>query len=899
MHWIPVTIGLLIAGMTCAADASPGSNPLPGVEKYEVVKPRLINTILKKRDLSRSEIVYPDRVTYSVNVEGKDFILHLEKNGGLLVKNYSEIHYLENGTEVLTTPQFLDHCNYHGVIEGIKDSSVSISTCTGLRGILAAGSNVYLIEPLEGTQTGEHALYREQHLRLKRGSCSSRNFTLYDNGPKMAALYQPPVRRFAQTSQSTRYVELFLVVDNTEYKNFNRDLLRIRQRMIEVANHVDKLYKSLNIRVALVGLEVWTRSDKIAVSSNPDATLDNFLKWRGKELLLKKRHDNAQFVTGMSFEGSTVGLATKSAMCSYQSGGVNEDHNRNPIGLASTIAHEMGHNLGMSHDEDHTTCICDGSRKNNGGCIMAEKSGLVFPKSFSSCSHQELQKFLMSGMTDCLLNSPRSDELYGSPVCGNQFLERGEECDCGTVEECTNLCCNATTCRFKEGAKCADGECCQNCKIKPAGQVCRAARRECDLSDYCNGVSAQCSEDAFKMNGSPCSNGAGYCYNGECPTHQRHCVTLWGTGAMVAHDDCFQQNTRGDKYVHCRTAKTGYEACRQKDVKCGKMHCVGGNVFPVTQAKYELKLFRNKLCRVATLGENTESTADPGLVPSGTKCGDGMVCHSGYCQSILLYGSRNCSGKCNNHGVCNHKRECHCDPGWAPPYCLAQNGSLPTGNAVTIIILSVVLPFIILLILISGGLLYYKRCLMKRYISKIPTNRSPHGLSNPIFERKDRSNSKTAYPSNRSPRVKHSPLVTSSNDQRLQITVIPNRPPPQPPKPAPFKSFSTSNTANSQSPKPAPFKNSSTASFLQHKMEKPSEPCPVPPSKPVPSLRVPVRPPPPPVKPLPELKNKQVVKPTIQPPLPPVKPGFPAASSKRAQVGFKPKVALKPQNHQK
>ncbi|XP_043534817.1 disintegrin and metalloproteinase domain-containing protein 8a isoform X2 [Chiloscyllium plagiosum] len=829
MHWVLVTHVSLIVCSTYAA-CSPGSDPLPGVVKYEIVKPRFVDSILTKRDLSPSEIIHPEKVTYSVNLEGKEVYVHLEKNGGLLVDYYSETHYLENGTEVVATPQSLDHCNYHGVIEGINDSSVSISTCTGLRGALMAGSNVYLIEPLERTPTGQHALYRQEHLRVKRGSCSTRNLTLYDHGPKMAALYQPLGRRSAKASQSTRYVELYLVVDNAEYKKF-RDLLTIRQRMMEVVNHVDKLYRSLNIRVALVGMEVWTYSDKIAVSSNPDITLDNFLKWRRKELLLKKRHDNAQFVTGKGFEGTTVGLATKSAMCTSLSGGVNEDHSSNPLGLASTIAHEMGHNFGMSHDEDHTSyCRCSGSRESNGGCIMAEKTGPVLPESFSSCSHQELQHFLATRMTDCLLNSPRADELYGNPACGNQFLEHGEECDCGTVEECTNPCCNATTCKFKEGAECAAGACCQNCKIKSAGQLCRAAQNDCDLPDYCNGESAECSEDAFKMNGSPCSNGNGYCYNGQCPTHQQHCITLWGTGAMVAHDDCFQQNMRGDKYVHCKAFRNGYEACRSKDVKCGKIHCVGGNKFPITQAMYEVKLPRNKLCRIATLNEKSDSKTDPGLVPLGTKCGDGMVC--------------------------NHKRECHCDPGWAPPYCLTRNSSLSTGNAATIIILSVLLPFIILLILISGALLYYKKCLMN-HTSKISC-----GLSNPTFERKDRTKSKATYPSNRSPRIKHSLLVASSNDQRPQITVIPKRPPPQPPKPAPLKSFPTTVTA-----KP-----------MQQKVEKLHAPPPVPPSKQYSPKRAPV------------------VKPTIQPPLPPVKPCFPAASSKHIQVGYKPKVALRPPN---
>ncbi|XP_051897535.1 disintegrin and metalloproteinase domain-containing protein 8-like isoform X2 [Pristis pectinata] len=853
----------LLSVCVALAGCSPKFEPLSEVEHHEIVRPLRVDFTPRSEHLPHSEAAYPERVSYSVRLQGNELILQLEKNGELLVKHYSETHYTENGTEVVHSPQLEGHCYYHGVVKGIADSSVSVSTCTGLRGILTVGSDVYLIEPLEGSRAGDHAVYRQEHLRVKRGSCSAQNVTLYDNGPKMAALYQPPGRRSMHILQDTRYVELFLVVDNTEYRKFNQELQTIRQRMMEIVNHVDKLYRSLNIRVALVGLEVWTHSDKIVVSSNPDTTLDNFLKWRREVLLLKKKHDNAQLVTGKSFEGTTVGLATKSAMCSYQSGGVNEDHNRNPIGLASTIAHEMGHNLGMSHDEDHDTYCSCATLKDNGGCIMAKKTGIVFPKSFSSCSHRELQMFLATQMTNCLLNSPRADELYGSPKCGNQFLERGEECDCGTVQECTNPCCNATTCKLNEGVECSDGGCCKNCKIQPAGQSCRVAHHDCDLTDYCDGQSSQCPEDAFKMNGSPCRNGEGYCYNGQCPTHRQQCTILWGPDATVAPDQCFQQNVRGNKYLHCRTTKYGHEPCQARDIKCGKMHCVGGNKFPVTQAKYELQLFHNIFCKIATLSEQSEETSDPGLVLPGTKCGNEMVCYNGRCQSLLLYGSRNCSSKCNNHGVCNHKGECHCDPGWVKPFCATRTaGSAVRENAINII-LAVLLPFIILLILISMGLLYYKGCLMEKYTKKLPIKSSSCGLSNPMFvDGKDRTNSKVRYPSNRSVHLKHSLLAASKEDQRLQITVIPSRPAPLPPKPDPVKTLSPNTTAKS----------------LQHRMVKPSTPPPVPPSKPVPT------------------KQASVVKPMARPPLPPAKPGFPVASSKPTPVGFKPKVALKPPN---
>lgn len=132
--------------------------------------------------------------------------------------------------------------------------------------------------------------------------------------------------------------------------------------------------------------------------------------------------------------------------------------------------------------------------------LAISSSSLVYPQQFSSCSQQQLSRFLEEVNPACLLNIPSTDRIYGGPVCGNAFLEPGEECDCGTVEvcahcvhtanthnvinkvhrrdliiifhthpsasqECKNPCCNATTCKLNAGAQCAEGGCCQNCQV--------------------------------------------------------------------------------------------------------------------------------------------------------------------------------------------------------------------------------------------------------------------------------------------------------------------------------------------------------------------------------------------------------------------------------------------------
>uniref|UniRef100_A0A8C4IBZ7 ADAM metallopeptidase domain 28 n=1 Tax=Dicentrarchus labrax TaxID=13489 RepID=A0A8C4IBZ7_DICLA len=549
-----------------------------------------------------------------------------------------------------------DHCYYHGKIVNDNKSSVSISTCDGLRGYFRTSAQRYLIEPLSGGVEGDHAVMTFNETDSTPAVCGVTNTSWSDD-------FEPPTSRSRSRSG---------------YVKMKRDQTELRKRIFEIVNFVNMAYKPLRTFIALVGLEIWSNGDLISVTPPAGANLDAFMKWRNSVLVQRTKHDNAQLISGIDFEGATVGLAFIGTLCSGHSVGVIQDHNDRAIAVGATLAHEMGHNLGMNHD-DSSACACSGD-----SCIMAAALSWNIPRTFSSCSSNNYEKYLTSRNPSCLLDKPDYQALVGLSVCGNGFVEKGEQCDCGTVEECTNPCCNATTCTLSEGSQCAQGECCDNCKILPRSKECRRKQHDCDLAEYCDGQSTTCPEDVFAVNGLPCDGGLGYCYNGQCPQRANQCVKMYGTSAVEARLDCYNQNTRGTYYAFCRRPSNDkYIPCQKEDVYCGKLFCHSSQENP----NYG-RMVRYGDCKAAFF---SDYTTDYGQVDAGTKCGDGKVCSQNECVDLeTAFRNTNCSAKCPGHAVCNHKSECQCEPGWMPPSCDSEDGSFGSiSNGKTYLQLSV------------------------------------------------------------------------------------------------------------------------------------------------------------------------------------------------------------------
>ncbi|XP_017293991.1 disintegrin and metalloproteinase domain-containing protein 9 [Kryptolebias marmoratus] len=718
------------------------------LSKYSIVKPQVVHRW--SRSINRqpeSNEKHGDRVSYTLNINNRRHILHLEKNRDFLHPNFVQLSRDASGNYNASHPKQHVHCYYHGNVEGYKNSLVALSTCKGLRGVIFLGNETFGLEPVAQSASNEHILYLLEDSQSEPVTCgvvgeatSSPRHEPFEPGKSMTSLLRRK-RNLPQTS----YVELALVVDNLRYQFKKKDEAAVREEMVQLANLLDGYYKPLNIRIVLVGLEIFKDSNPFIVEGTAGEVLGNFVRWRKSTLLPMIRHDIGQLVVGRtsSYQGGVLGMAFVGTVCSAaSSGGINVYGNDNMAFFSTVVAHEMGHNLGMNHDDSR--CSCDGK-----SCIMS--GGASGSTKFSECSAGDFETLIIRGGGVCLRNLPSPSNVIGTAECGNGRLDEGEECDCGKPEECKNECCDPATCKLTRGSYCAHGACCEKCQLKVAGTPCRKSADACDLPEYCNGNSGFCPDDFYIMDGLPCRSNAAYCYEGRCQTYDYQCKHLFGSNSPTkAADICFAyENTKGNVFGNCGIKSNGeYIKCKVENAMCGKVQCtnVDLNANHPAGAQISIEIVQGSRCVNADFNLGPD-VLDPAYVNPGSPCAEGKTCWEFKCvDASVLLPNLTCNAKttCNGQGVCNNFGHCHCNDGWGPPYCdrSGSGGSIDSGPAQIdyslrnglLIFFLLVVPILVAIILVF--LYMFRRdsldvCLKRKHGSRNAknTNRQSNGIS--------------------------------------------------------------------------------------------------------------------------------------------------------------------------
>lgn len=425
---------------------------------------------------------------------------------------------------------------------------------------------------------------------------------------------------------NTRKIALIGVATDCEFtKSFNSSQ-SAREWIINVVNTASDLYeKSFNISLGLRNLTITdaecpTTSPSSAQwnmpcsEGNVTSRLDLFSQWRGSQ------GDSNAYWTLMSNcpTNSEVGLSWLGQLCNsgVQTEGGNSVSGTNVVVRTQAgwqvFAHETGHTFGAVHDCDSQTCgqgldrssqccpVSSSSCNANAQYIMNPSTGEQLT-SFSPCTIGNICSALgrNSVKSNCLSDN-RGVTTITPSQCGNGIVEDGEDCDCGGEESCANnQCCDAKTCKFKNGAVCDDSNdgCCANCQYASSNTVCRASTGPCDIEEKCTGNSSLCPSDSHKPDGSQCGDGKGLtCASGQCTSRDLQCRTV--LGAMLNNNDTYACDDSAC-YISCASSSFGYNTCASLNqnfldgTPChGGGHCENGR------------------CEGATFGKEVKSWVD-------------------------------------------------------------------------------------------------------------------------------------------------------------------------------------------------------------------------------------------------------------------------------------------------
>ncbi|TNM84399.1 hypothetical protein fugu_008577 [Takifugu bimaculatus] len=405
-----------------------------------------------------------EELFYNVTVFGHELHLRLHPNTHLVAPRATMEWWEESGRKS-SQPIQDTHCFYTGEVSNVEDTSVAISNCDGLAGMIRMGHEEFFIEPLnqrsaaggEEEEEGEgrkHVVYRSTAV-IKKPPAVNQSMDDFHRGPLLGSLNlnQGVLESKTSSARRRRYIEeaelfnieVLLAVDYSVHLFHGRE--HIQKYLLTFMNIVNEIYQDhslgANINIVLVKIIALSASKSLEIISlgNPQKSLENVCGWSyllHREQNHAEQHDHTIYLSRQEF---------------------------GPSGMQ-----------GMEHDGEANNCIDDVPL----GSIMSPRVQATFYRyHWSRCSWMELHKYLHT--YDCLRDDPF---YYDWPVlpqlpgfqytmdqqCHFDFGPGYSLCTAYTTHDpCKQLWCsdyhNPFYCKTKkgpplDGTKCAPGKHC-------------------------------------------------------------------------------------------------------------------------------------------------------------------------------------------------------------------------------------------------------------------------------------------------------------------------------------------------------------------------------------------------------------------------------------------------------
>uniref|UniRef100_A0A3Q2UM19 ADAM metallopeptidase with thrombospondin type 1 motif 17 n=1 Tax=Fundulus heteroclitus TaxID=8078 RepID=A0A3Q2UM19_FUNHE len=619
-------------------------------------------------DFSSKEHSEPENIIVSLSAFGRSLYLHLTRDLKMLSRDFIVEERLRNQSVIVRHVSMKQLCFYSGFIINHTDSMASLSICGGLTGLIQIGEDSLFIQPV-GEPDPSQPFSGIKH-QLLRHRCSAKNNPGQCAGekkkrkPKLAE--DDRRKRNAMNLHRTYTLETMVVADSDMVQYHGAE---VAQRfLLTIMNMVNNMFqhKSLGVKVhirvsKLVLLH--TRPEKLKISHHGQRSLESFCQWQHQEFGIPRylgtngviggRYDlppvdTAVLVTRTNFcvhknePCDTVGMAYLGGACSAKRKCVLAEDNG--LNLAFTIAHELGHNMGMSHDDDHANCTSH-SHIMSGEWVKGRNPSNL---SWSSCSRSDLQNFLRSGASICLRYTDlrRRYWIRLPPKLPGMHYSVDEQCQIlfGV---------NATFCTDMEHLMCAglwclvDGD--PSCKTKLDPPL---EGTECGTDKWCRG--GQCVSKA------PIPQHVDGDWSPWSPWSV--CSRTCGTGVQFRQRKC-DNPPPGPDGRHCPEASVEHKACQGQPCPKGApsfrdLQCLSYDQHGTKRKGRLLTAIVNdeKPCMLfcSPVGHDVPVLMADKVI-DGTPCGpyESDLCIKGSCKKIGCDGIIGSSAKEDACGVCN------------------------------------------------------------------------------------------------------------------------------------------------------------------------------------------------------------------------------------------------------
>nr|XP_054417451.1 disintegrin and metalloproteinase domain-containing protein 32 isoform X13 [Pongo abelii] len=233
-----------------------------------------------------SEIEY-EQISYIIPIDEKLYTVHL-KQRYFLADNFM-IYLYNQGSMNAHSSDIQTQCYYQGNIEGYPDSMVTLSMCSGLRGILQFENVSYGIEPLESAVEFQHVLYK---LKNEDNDIAIFIDRRLEEQPMDDNIFKSEKSEPAVPDLFPLYLEMHIVVDKTLYDYWGSDSMIVTNKVIEIVGLANSMFTQFKVTIVLSSLELWSDENKISTVGEADELLQKFLEWKQSYLNLRP-HDIA------------------------------------------------------------------------------------------------------------------------------------------------------------------------------------------------------------------------------------------------------------------------------------------------------------------------------------------------------------------------------------------------------------------------------------------------------------------------------------------------------------------------------------------------------------------------------------------------------------------------------